>query len=123
MRSKKTYNDNAANKGRSTVNYRQSLAFDRPYLQCTDHCGRWFFQEIFFCYFQKQPYAIVLQNRCFYIHRKTSVLESLFNNFIATLFQPCPKRGFNTSVSREYCQILTNSFFIEQFRWWLLLSV
>ena len=44
----------AAKKGRSTVNYRQSLAFDRPYLSCNDHCDRWLFQEIYFCYFQKQ---------------------------------------------------------------------
>ena len=43
-----------ANKGGSTVNYRQSLAFDRPYLSCNDHCDRWLFQEIFFYYFQKQ---------------------------------------------------------------------
>ena len=37
----------AANKGQSTVNYCQSLAFDHPYLSCNDHCGWWLFQEIF----------------------------------------------------------------------------
>ena len=37
----------AANKGQSTVNYGQSLAFDRPYLSCNDHCDRWLFQKIF----------------------------------------------------------------------------
>ena len=50
-----------ANKGRSAVNDRQSLVFDRPYLSCNDHCNRWVFQEIFFYYyFQKQSYADVL---------------------------------------------------------------
>ena len=51
---------------------------------------------------QNQPFADVLQNRCFYkfcnIHRKTPVLESLFNKFAglrpATLF----KRYSNTGV-------------------------
>ena len=37
----------AANKGRSAVNYRQSLAFDCQFLSCNDHCDQWFFQEIF----------------------------------------------------------------------------
>ena len=32
--------DSAANKGCLIVNYRQSLAFDRPYLSCKDHCDR-----------------------------------------------------------------------------------
>ena len=41
----------AANKGRSTVNYRQSSAFDRPYLSCNDHCDRWLLLEIFFINF------------------------------------------------------------------------
>ena len=39
---------NATNKGRSTVSYRQSLTFDRPYLSCDDHFNCWLFQEIFF---------------------------------------------------------------------------
>ena len=41
------YSYSAANKGRLTVNYRQSLAFDWPYLSCDDHCDQWLFQEIF----------------------------------------------------------------------------
>ena len=41
----------SANKGWSAVNYRQSLAFERPYLQCNDHCDRWRFQEIFFYFY------------------------------------------------------------------------
>ena len=32
--------DSAANKSCLIVNYRQSLAFDRPYLSCKDHCDR-----------------------------------------------------------------------------------
>ena len=96
----------AANKGRSTVTYRKSLAFDRPYLSCNDHGDRWLFREIYLYHFQKQPYADVLQNRCYWkfrnIHRKTSVLASLFNKVAGlrptTLFQPCTKRDFNTGV-------------------------
>ena len=34
----------AANKGGSTVSYRQFSAFDRPYLSCNDHRGRRVFQ-------------------------------------------------------------------------------
>ena len=37
----------AANTGRPTVNYRQSLAFNSPYLSCNDRCDWWLFQEIF----------------------------------------------------------------------------
>ena len=93
------YTCSAANKGRSRVNYRQSLAFDLLYLSCNNHCDWWLFQENFFYYFQKQPYADILQNGCCEkfcnIHRKTSVLESLFNkvaglmacNFISTTSQ------------------------------------
>ena len=32
------YNIGAANKGQSTVNYRQYLAFHHPYLSRNDHC-------------------------------------------------------------------------------------
>ena len=39
--------DSAANKGQSTVNYRQSLAIDRPCLLCNDHSDRWVFQIFF----------------------------------------------------------------------------
>ena len=38
----------AANKGRSTVNYCQASAFDRPYLSCSDQHDWWVFQEMFF---------------------------------------------------------------------------
>ena len=34
------------------IKYHQFAAFDCPNLSCNDHCGRWFFQDIFFyCYF------------------------------------------------------------------------
>ena len=45
-----------ASKDWSTVNYCQSLAFDYPCLSCYDPCDQWLFQEIFFCYFQKQMF-------------------------------------------------------------------
>ena len=38
----------AANKGRSTVSYRQFSAIDHSYLSCNDHRDRWVFQDIFF---------------------------------------------------------------------------
>ena len=37
----------AGNKGQSTVNYCQFLAFNCPYLSCNDHCDQWLFQEVF----------------------------------------------------------------------------
>ena len=37
--------------------YIHKFAFDRPYLSYNDHCDRWLFQEIFFYYFQRQPYV------------------------------------------------------------------
>ena len=40
-------NNSAANQGRSTVNCRQPLAFDRPYFSCNDHCDQCLFQKIF----------------------------------------------------------------------------
>ena len=46
---RRTYS--AANKGRSRVNYRQSLTFDCPYLLCNDQCGWWVFQETLFLLF------------------------------------------------------------------------
>ena len=38
----------AANKGWSTVDYRQSLAFDTTYLLFNNNCDWWLFPEIFF---------------------------------------------------------------------------
>ena len=44
------YKVRAANKGWSTVNYCQSLVFDRLYLSCNDHCGWWLFQQMPFLF-------------------------------------------------------------------------
>ena len=102
----------AANKGRSSVNYRQSLTFGGLYLSCNDHCDRWFFQEIFFYYyFQKQPYADILQNRCCKkfcnIYRKASVLEFLFNK-VAGLSTSSQKRLQHRWLQQsENCEIFT----------------
>ena len=113
----------AANKGWSAVNYCQSLAFDCPYLSCNDHCDWWLSQKTSFCYLQKQLYADVLQNNCCLkccdIHRKTSVLESLFNKtagltawWPATLFQTHPKKDFNTSVFLKLLQNFSEQLFL-----------
>ena len=41
-------NSSAANKGWSTVNYRQSSALDHPYLSCNNHCDWWIFPRNIF---------------------------------------------------------------------------
>ena len=51
-----------ANKGQSTVSYRQSSAFDCPYLSCNDHCDQWLFQEILFYYYYFYFLEIFLNN-------------------------------------------------------------
>ena len=89
----------AANKGRSSVNYPQSLTFDRLYLSCNDHCDRWFFQEIFF--------IIIFRSSHTHIFFKTGVVRNFaiftgkqlcWSFFLIKLqvFQPRPKRDFNT---------------------------
>ena len=75
---------------------------------------------------QKQPFSGVLQSRCSYkfrnIHRKTSVLEPLFNKN-RSFFQACNfiKKSSTQVFSCEYCEILRIAFYIEHL-WWLLLS-
>ena len=100
----------AANNGRSTVNYRQSLAFERPYLSCNDHCDRWFFQ-IFF--------IVICRSSCTQLFFKTGAIRNLaiftgkhlcWSLFLiklkalwpATLFQLYLKRDF-TGDSCENC--------------------
>ena len=80
-------------------------------LSCNNHCDRWLFQENFFYYFQKQPYADILQKNC-NIHRKTSALEFLFYKVhISTLSQ---KRLQHRWLQQsENCEIFTNRFFYE----------
>ena len=75
------------------------------------------------------PVRSVLQNRCSYkfrnIHRKTSVLESLFNKFQALRpygLQLYLKETSTQVFSCEYGKRFTNSLFIEHPRL-LVLSV
>ena len=74
-------NYSTTNKGQSTVNYRQSLAFNRPYLSHNDHCDWWLFQEIFFIILEAAVCRF-LWNRCVL---ESSVLESLFNKVIGLM--------------------------------------
>ena len=59
----------AANKDRSTVNYHQSLAFDRLYSSCNYHCDRWLSQENFF-------FNIVFRSSSTQIFFKTGVVRN-----------------------------------------------
>ena len=81
----KNISNSTANNGQPTVNYRRSLTFNSPCLLCNDQCDQWLFQETLSYYFQKPPQADVLQIKCYQkfgkIHRKISVLESLFDEF------------------------------------------
>ena len=119
----------SAAKGWLTVTYGQSLAFDHPYISCNDHCDRWLFQEIFFYYyFQKQLYADVLQNRCYKkfcnIHRKTSVLEPLFNMLwgLKLYLSLVHKETSTQVIPVKIAKFLRTACFMEHL-WWLLLSV
>ena len=100
----------AANKGRSTVNYRQSLAFDQPYL-CYDHCDRWLFQEIFFLIiiFKSSRTQMLFKTgltRNFAIFTGKDLCWSLF----LIIFQPRRKREFNSGDSCENCKNFSYSF-------------
>ena len=82
----------AANRGRSTVNYSQSLAFDHPYVSCNDHCDWWLLQEIFIIFRSSRTQMFfktgVIRN--FTIFTGKHLCWSLFlikNNFISTLSQ------------------------------------
>ena len=73
-------NISAANKGRSTVNYRQFAAFDRPYLSCNYHHDRWVFQgNLFYYSFQEilldNLEVIILKFKHFYKNHRTSLLS------------------------------------------------
>ena len=77
----------AANKGRSMVNYCQSLAFDHPYLSFNDHCDWWLFQEIFFFeyyfYFLEILWAILIL-----FFWNLFIFYSLFHNHFVYLYSP-----------------------------------
>ena len=90
----------AANRGRSTVSYRQSLVFDRPYLSCNGHCDRRVFQEILIFFFGSSSTQILFKAgvvRDFVIFTEKHLCWSQ-TLWPATLFQPRPKRDFNTEV-------------------------
>ena len=86
--------DSAANKGPSTVNYHQSLAFDRPYLSCIDHIVTGGFSKKSFFNF-----IIII---CTHMFSKTGIVRN-FVIFTGKLLK-------------------TSSFFMEHL-WWLLLSL
>ena len=105
----------AANKGRSADTYRQSLAFDWPYLSCNDHGDRWLFQEIYLYHFQKQRTQMFFKTGNignFAVF--TSVLESLFNK---VYFNLVPKE----TSTQVFSVKIANTFFMEHLRWLLLL--
>ena len=72
---------------------------------------------------QKQPFADVFQNRCSEkirnIHRKTSVLESLFSKLAG--LKACKKRLQHNCFPVNIAKFLRTTSFIEQL-WWLLLN-
>ena len=105
-----------ANKGWSTVNYHQSLAFDLPYLSYNDHCDRWLFQEIFFIIFRSSCMQMFFKTgfaRNFAIFTGKHLCWSLFlikENFISTFSQ----RDFNTG---DFCPVKIVKFFEHLFLW------
>ena len=50
----------AASKGRSTVNYWQSMVFDCLYLLCNDHCNWWFSKKSFSLLFPRNFFWTIL---------------------------------------------------------------
>ena len=119
-------NISTANKGPSSVNYHhRSLAFDRSYLSCNDQCDWCLFQEIiiFNC---MQMFFKTGVSRNVTIFRGKHLCWSLFLIKLQalrpeTLFQPCPKRDFNTSVFLKILQkFYKQLFFIEHLQWMLL---
>ena len=78
--------DSVANKGCSTVNYRQFPAFDHSYLSYSDHGGRWVFQDIFYYYFLEILLSnlelVLLELKHFYKTYRTS----LFSFYLLILY-------------------------------------
>ena len=99
------------------VNYHQSLAFDCPYILCSDHCDQWLFQEIFFIIFRSsctQMFFKIGVIRNFAIFTGKHLCWSLFSIKLhalqpTTLFQARPKREFSTGDSCENCKIFMNN--------------
>ena len=74
-----------------------------------------------------QPFANILQNRCFYklpeLYKKISVLESLSNKATGLMAFNFIKREVPSQVfSCGYHKMFDNSFFMEHF-WWLPLKM
>ena len=121
----------AANKGRSAVNYRQFLVFDRPYLSCNDHCDWWLFQKIFFIIFRSSRTQMFFKTgfiRNFAIFTGKHLCWSLFLiklqalhkvagltafNFISTSSQ---KRLQHRCFPVNIAKFLRAVFFIEHLR-------
>ena len=83
-----------ANKVRSTVNYRQSLAFNRPYLLYNDHGDRWLFQEIFFffvnfIFISKKFFWTVFNLFSWNLNTFTKLKEQSCFSFISSFFTCC----------------------------------
>ena len=90
-------------------------------LPCNDHCDRWLFQENFFLLFSE---AAVRRHspKKIAIFTGKHLCWSYF--FIKFIFQPCPKRDFNTGDFNrvKIAKFLRTDFFMKHLRW-LLLSV
>ena len=79
----------------------------------------WLFLALIVCQaaiIQKQPFTVVPQNKCFQkfrnIHKKTVVLEFLFNKVAGLKICSFIKKETPTQVfSYEYCEIFKDSFF------------
>ena len=72
-----------------------------------------------------QPFANVIQNRCYYkfpdIHKKISVLESLFNKVTELMaYNLFKKRTQHRCFPVNITKHLMKPFFMEHFRWLLL---
>ena len=82
-----------ANKDRSTVNYRQSLAFYHSYLLYNGHCDRWLFQVIFFfvnfIFISKKFFWTVFNLFSWNLNTFTKHKEQSCFSFICSFFTCC----------------------------------
>ena len=124
----------AANKDRSTVNYRQSLAFDWPYLSCND--DRLSLKHYDWLLSKKSLFIIFRSSRT---HKffKTGVIRNfaIFKRehlcwgliklqalLSGTLFQPRSKETSTQVIPVKIEKFLRTAIHMEHLRW-LLLSV
>ena len=98
------------NKGWSTVNYCQYLAFDHPYLSCNDHGDWWLFQEIFF--------INIFRSSLTQMFFKTGVIRN-FTIFtgkhygLQLYFNLIPKETSTQVFSCEYCKKFYGQLFLQ----------